>query len=96
MAHVKPREGSTLEKPPSANPGELDANLTMLLLLGAGDFSGKKGNKHRNVLGQVLVSSATWENSVLLWAMLTRSWAYNTCNSNKKSNLCKMGAILIS
>lgn len=59
MAHVKPREGSTLEKPPAANPGELDANLTMLLLLGAGDFSGKKGNKHRNVLGQVLVSSAT-------------------------------------
>lgn len=40
MAHMKPREVSTSEKPTTANPGELDANLTMLLLLSEEDFSG--------------------------------------------------------
>lgn len=45
MAHVKPRE--TLEQDIrkatlTANPGELDANLTMLLFLSEEDFLGKK------------------------------------------------------
>lgn len=66
MAQVKPREGSTLEKPPAANPGELDANLTMLLLLGEEDFLGKKGNKHRNILGQVL-ESLEWPEKTLCY-----------------------------
>lgn len=47
------------KSPLTTNPGELDANLTMLLLLSEEDFLGKKDNKHRNILGQMLVSRVT-------------------------------------